>query len=44
LKIVSSRGRGTKITVILPKDTIGRLTLLSKLDPRNGSQDAEGRS
>jgi signal transduction histidine kinase len=41
LKIVSSRGRGTKITVILPKDAIGRLTQHSRLDPRNGSQDIE---
>jgi predicted ATPase/signal transduction histidine kinase len=44
LKIVSSRGRGTKITVILPKDAIGRLTPHSKLDPTNGSQDVEGMS
>ena len=41
LKIGSSRGRGTKITVILPKDAIDRLTPHSKLDPRNGSQDIE---
>ena len=39
LKMGSSRGRGTKITVILPKDGIGRLTPHSKIDPRNGSQD-----
>jgi len=39
LKIVSSRGRGTKITVILPKDAICRLTPHSKLAPRNGSQE-----
>jgi predicted ATPase/signal transduction histidine kinase len=44
LKIVSSRGRGTRITVILPKDAIGRLTPHSKLDPGNGSQDMESMS
>jgi signal transduction histidine kinase len=44
LKLVSSRGRGTKITVILPKDAIGRLTPHSKPDPRNGIQDVEGMS
>jgi signal transduction histidine kinase len=41
LKIVSSRGKGTKITVILPKDAVRQPAPRSKLDRTNASPDME---
>jgi signal transduction histidine kinase len=41
LKIVSSRGKGTKITVILPKDAVRQPAPQSKLDRTHASPDME---
>jgi signal transduction histidine kinase len=41
LKIVSSRGKGTKITVILPQEAVRRVAVQTKLDQTNGSSALE---